>query len=64
MEKTDLTQYSDDELSMLVFNDEGLYRERHRSYLKELLDECFIYTEAQYETLQEDLEEDLAEDER
>lgn len=56
--KTDLTEYSDNELSMHVFNDEGLYRMRNKPYLKETLDEYFIYTDEQYEVLLQDIEED------
>lgn len=61
MDKQDLTEYSDAELSLNVFNDESLYNQRFCSDLKELLDEIFIYTEEQWEELQEDLESDLEE---
>ena len=59
--KQDLTGYSDSELSLLVFNDEGLYRKRHRRGFVSLLDELFIYTTAQLEELLTDLEDDLQE---
>lgn len=63
MEKTNLTVYSEDELSMQVFNDEGLYNQRHNvDDLIMLLDEYFIYTEEQKEILIEDIEEDLKEE--
>lgn len=56
--RQDLTLYSNDELSLWVFNDEALYRMRNRSYLKDILDEHFIYSEAQYEQLIQDIEDD------
>ena len=58
MSKNDLTQYTDSELSLWVFNDEGLYRQRHSEYLKETLRELFIFTNAQWEELQQDLADD------
>ena len=59
MSKQDLTEYSDSELSLMVFNDEGLYRMRRRPGLKELLEEYFVFTEEQWEQLENDiLEED------
>ena len=39
----DLTNYSDDELSLMVFNDEYLYIEReHEGYLLALCNEEFM----------------------
>lgn len=59
-EKVDLTQYSDMELSMQVFNDETLYRMRRRvKDLVALLDEYFIYTNEQMKVLKQDLYSDL-----
>jgi hypothetical protein len=41
MSKQDLREHSDQELSLIVFNDEGLYINRHKSFfiedIKELL---------------------------
>lgn len=62
MKKQDLREYSDAELSLMVFNDEGLYRMRHRRGLFEILDELFIYTDEQLETLKEDLEDEKNEE--
>lgn len=57
--KTDLRQYSDEELSLWVMNDEGLYRSRRSlRVLTELLDELFIYTDEQMEVLKQDLEDE------
>ena len=56
--KTDLTSYGSGELSMWVFNDEGLYRERHRRGFIEVLSELFIYTDEQLEELENDLAEE------
>ena len=54
----DLTNYSEDELSLNVFNDESLYLIRNTEGLKEELDERFIYTPEQLEVLFADLEDD------
>lgn len=59
MNKQDLTQYSDSELSMVVFNDEYLYNMRHKPYLKYTLDELFIYTPDQLDELENDLMEEM-----
>jgi hypothetical protein len=62
IEKMDLTQYSENELSMLVFNIEFLYNMRRN--IKELkleLDEIYDYTEEQFEILVNDIKEDLGE---
>ena len=56
MDKQDITQYSDDELSLIVFNDEGLYRERKRASLEDTLREFFIFTDEQLQVLKDDLE--------
>jgi hypothetical protein len=61
MEKEDLTEYSENELSLRVFNLESLYNIRRQKNLFELLDEYFIYTEKQKEVLKEDLDNDLKE---
>ena len=59
MEKQDIRHYSDSELSLIVMNDEGLYRMRHdRGVLLEVIDELFIYNEEQKEELFSDLDED------
>lgn len=60
--REDLTDYSDSELSLRVFNDEGLYRMRHRKGFDEVLDQIFVYTPEQWQELITDLEEDLNED--
>lgn len=57
--RLDITDYSAGELSMLVFNTEGLYRIRNRSDLKEILEETFIFTKDQWEELQQDIQDDL-----
>jgi hypothetical protein len=62
--KNDITQYSDSELSLLVMNEEGLYRMRRQPlrHLRENLEEMFIFTTEQWEDLVETIEADLAED--
>ena len=58
----DITQYSDDELSLLVFNDEHLYRMRHNDkHLARHLNDQYIYTIDQLRVLQDDIEEDSKE---
>ena len=63
--KTDLTGYSDQELSLNVMNDEYLYRQFRRcddaSDLRNLC-ECFEYTQEQFEELVSDLEAEKEED--
>ena len=51
----DLTQYTDNELSMVVFNDEGLYSMRHDSDLIAELEEVFTFTPCQLLVLLDDL---------
>jgi hypothetical protein len=55
---TDITHYSDQELSLLFLNDEFLYKELIRAvrcerfnHIKDLCDELFIYSEEQMEDL-------------
>jgi hypothetical protein len=57
----DLTQYSNSELSLNVFNDEGLYNIRHEPGFIEILDEVFIYTSEQLAELEQDLLDDARE---
>ena len=55
----DLTTYSDDELSLNVFNDEYFYVERHNvDYLMALCAEEFHFTDAQKDVLIQDLIDD------
>ena len=56
--REDLTGYSDDELSLRVFNDEGLYRERHKYGFTDWLSDMFKYTSVQFTVLEQDLAED------
>ena len=60
--RTDITHYSDNELSLMVFNDEYLYSERtNEPYLIALINEQYKYTEEQMKVLKSDLEEDRSE---
>ena len=57
-----LTNDSDDELSLFVFNDEYFYVERtNRPYLLALIKEEFVYTKAQMAVLVQDLDDDAEE---
>ena len=59
MNKQDITEYSDDELSLIVFNDECLYKmRRNRKSLIESLEDFFIFTSDQLEVLNNDLDSD------
>lgn len=65
-QKQDLREHSDQELSLIVMNDECLYKMR-RSILRDcenshpsILSEFFEYTEEQLHVLIEDLKEDLS----
>lgn len=55
-----LTLYSDQELSLLVFNTEYLYVHRHQFTRSELA-EHFVFTNDQWVEFQDDLEIELLE---
>ena len=59
MDKVDLTQYTDNELSMTVYNDIGLYSMRHDSDLIAELEEVFNFTPCQLLVLLDDLRGEL-----
>ncbi len=63
MYKQDLREYSDNELSLLVFNDEDLYKlaMRNPNGLLNVINDLFIYTEEQLNELKNDLNEELGE---
>lgn len=55
----DLTQYSDDELSLHVFNTECLYTSRHDlPVLLEIVQDNFKYKQEQLDTLLQDILDD------
>lgn len=57
--RLDLTEHSDQELSLHVYNDEYFYNERgDKDYLMALINEQFKYTQEQLEELESDLEEE------
>lgn len=65
---TDITHYSDQELSLMFLNDEVLYKELMRAVrrndftiIKEICDELFIYTEDQLEDLIDTFNDELIE---
>lgn len=59
MNKQDLTRYSDEELSLVVFNTERLYKMRNDSGLIDELSCFFYFTKEQLKVLQDDLLEDM-----
>lgn len=63
MNKQDIRQHSDQELSLLVFNDETLYRMRKQKGFIEFLNDFLIYTDEQLAVLRQDLEDDAKEGE-
>ena len=57
----DCREYSEDELSLVIMNDESLYRMRYRLD-KEMLRELNIqFTDEQWQIFQDDLEQELSE---
>lgn len=65
--KQDIRDFSDQELSLIVMNDENLYTQR-RQILQDcemnrpsILAELFEYTEDQLKVLEQDIREDLGE---
>ena len=62
MAKQDLTEYSDRELSLMVYNDETLYKMRNRHGFIETLREIFIFSESQLDELNQDLEDERNEE--
>ncbi len=63
MSKQDIRHHSENELSLLVFNDEGLYRMRRNSQFIGFLNDHFIFTDEQLEILEQDLLDEEAENE-
>lgn len=57
-ERQDLRSYSENELSLMVFNTEHLYLARRRMNFSDLLSDCFLYTDEQFDILLIDLELD------
>ena len=61
----DLTLYTDNELSLQVFNDLYFYNERHYQgkpdYVVALCKEEFVFTPKQLDVLLQDLQDDLTE---
>lgn len=65
-----ITQYSDQELSLLFMNDEGLYNSlmsaaRYNDFnsVQQIAEDQFIYTGAQLEYLRDTFNSQIAEDE-
>ena len=56
----DLTQYTDDELSLEVFNTEHLYIDRHKPSFLPRIAQDYIYTTEQLGILLIDLEQERA----
>jgi hypothetical protein len=61
MEKQDITMYSDLELSLLVFNTESLYLQRHDNQFNDTVNEYFTFTPEQLAVLVDDIQDDLIE---
>lgn len=62
MEKQNIREYSDQELSLWVMNDESLYNELYRGNFQNLvsiLDDLFLYTDEQLEVLETDFEAEM-----
>lgn len=61
---TDLTNYSNQELSLLVFNTQFLYDNRHEDWFLYEISQMYVYTEDQMKELLNDLAEDKKETEQ
>lgn len=67
MTKQDIREYTENELSLIVMNDEYLYNVLYAGYmneLKDVLDELYIYTDEQLEVLECDFIEEMEQKER
>jgi len=61
--KTDIRMHSDNELSLIVFNDESLYiNRRKRRFIEDYIEDHFIFTDDQLEILRNDLADDYNEE--
>jgi hypothetical protein len=56
--KTDITMHSENELSLIVFNDEYLYTRRHSKFLVHTLKDLYKFTDEQMNVLINDLKEE------
>lgn len=64
MKKQDLREHNTGELSLLVFNDEYLYKmRRNQKLLLETLNDLYIYSSEQLSELESDLADDAKEEE-
>ena len=61
MNKEDLSKYSNQELSLRIFNDECLYKSRNGDCFIETLYDIFVFTHEQLKELKKDLKEDKKE---
>ena len=59
--RQDLTKYSENELQLMVFNTEALYKTRHLTGFIDRLGKMYRYTDRQLEVLTEALASDLEE---
>ncbi len=59
--REDLTEFGESELSLRVFNEEWLYDMRRYSSFKDILEEYYIFDQAQWDELENDLEIDRGE---
>jgi hypothetical protein len=58
MDKIDVTMHGDGELTLLVYNDEQLYRARFRRHFISMIGELFIYRDEQLAELLVSLNEE------
>ena len=54
-DKIDLTQHSEQELSLVINNDELLYRMRYRKNFYDILEEQYTFTLSQWHYLADEL---------
>jgi hypothetical protein len=59
--RKDLRRFSEDELSLMVFNDEYLYNRRFKGGLRRELESMFYFSAKQYKILKDDIASDKEE---
>jgi|CXWL01.1.fsa_nt_gi predicted nucleic acid-binding Zn ribbon protein len=57
-DRQDLTLHSEDELSLIVFNNESLYRQRNNPRLENILEQYFNFTIEQFQVLAQDIQDE------
>lgn len=59
MNKQNIKHYSDDELSLLIFNTEELYKIRYNNGFFDIIEDLYEFTPEQFSVLVNDLLEEI-----